>query len=155
MTFLQSALSSQAVVSGVWRADWAWGVPLIIFTVVLHVLGLRLANQKAAGFVDRTPNHRYRMTTFVVVISGVTLRATILHAAEAFFWTASYGALSNYRALMLYSLGAITTYGHSGLYLEERWHSWERSRLWAVGCCSGLTAAFLFGLIQGCRQFAD
>jgi len=25
-----------------WSADWAWGIPLIVITVIVHVLGLGL-----------------------------------------------------------------------------------------------------------------
>ena len=31
-----------------WHADWAWGLPLIVLTVVIHVLGLGLINAAAA-----------------------------------------------------------------------------------------------------------
>jgi hypothetical protein len=30
------------------RADWAWGVPLIVLTVVIHVVGIELVSQRAA-----------------------------------------------------------------------------------------------------------
>jgi hypothetical protein len=30
-----------------WSADWAWGLPLIVLTVVIHVLGLGLVSQRA------------------------------------------------------------------------------------------------------------
>jgi hypothetical protein len=29
-----------------WHANWAWGMPLIIINVVIHVLGLGLINER-------------------------------------------------------------------------------------------------------------
>ena len=46
----QSVGRMVAVVSPNWTADWAWGVPLIVLTVVFHVLGLGLIAQRALGF---------------------------------------------------------------------------------------------------------
>lgn len=157
MTFLQSAHTLSSVIPGVWRVDWAWGVPLIVFTLVLHVLGLGLANEKAVRFFQRISQHRNHMSVFVFVISAVTLWATLLHAAEASLWAASFeylGALTDYRRAMLYSLGAITTYGHSGLYLEERWQLMGAIEALSGWLLFGLTGAFLFGLIQRCRQIS-
>jgi hypothetical protein len=28
-----------------WTADWAWGLPLIVLTVVIHVLGLAMTSE--------------------------------------------------------------------------------------------------------------
>jgi hypothetical protein len=30
-----------------WSADWAWGLPLIVLTVVFHVFGLGLISKRA------------------------------------------------------------------------------------------------------------
>lgn len=29
-----------------WRADWAWGLPLIVLTVLIHVSGLLFISQR-------------------------------------------------------------------------------------------------------------
>jgi hypothetical protein len=87
--------------------------------------------KKAAAFFEQKSDHRYRMSVFVFAISAVTLWATLLHAAEASLWAASYrylGALSDYGMAMLYSLGAIPTYGHSGCIWKSAGISWERLR---------------------------
>ena len=49
---------------------------------------------------------------------------------------------------MLYSMGAMTTYGHQSLYLEERW--WLLGTIEALNgwLLFGLSTAFLFWLIQ-------
>ena len=107
----------------VWHADWAWGLPLIILTVVAHVLGLEIIKQKAVDVFTRNQGHRHALPLFAAVISTVILLATALHAVEAGAWAACYrflGARPDFKSAMLYSLGAMTTYG-SGLMLEEQW----------------------------------
>jgi hypothetical protein len=58
---------------------------------------------------------------FVVVMAGVTLMVTVLHAIEGTVWTGAYlgvGALPDIRMAMLYSLSAITSYGHTPIFLD-------------------------------------
>jgi len=58
------------------------------------------------------------MPGFAVVMGGTALLATLLHGIEAGIWAASYrflGALPDNRSAMLYSLSAMTTYGHASL----------------------------------------
>ncbi|WP_157467856.1 hypothetical protein [Edaphobacter aggregans] len=49
---------------------------------------------------------------------------------------------------MLYSLNAITSYGHAELWLEDRWHL--MGAMEALNGCLlfGLSTAFLFAMIQ-------
>ncbi|WP_245632471.1 hypothetical protein [Edaphobacter aggregans] len=49
---------------------------------------------------------------------------------------------------MLYSLNAITSYGHANLQLEDRWHlmgAMESLNGWLL---FGLSTAFLFAMMQ-------
>jgi hypothetical protein len=49
---------------------------------------------------------------------------------------------------VLYSLNAITSYGHENLHLEDRWHlmgALEALNGWLL---FGLTTAFLFAVLQ-------
>ena len=157
MIIAQSALSSYLAAPEGWRTDWVWGAPLIIVTVVVHVLGLGFANEKAARFFSRKAGRGHAMAVFVVVISAVTLWATFLHAAETALWAVFYlllGARPDYRSAMLYSLGAITTYGHSDLHLEQGWQLMGAIEALSGWLLFGLTGAFLFGLIQRCRQIS-
>ena len=157
MTFLQNAVILFASEPGVWRADWAWGIPLIVFTLVLHVLGMGFAHQTAVGFFARQKDHRRPMVVFVVVISAMTVWATSLHAGETALWAVFYqllGARPDYASAMLYSMGAITTYGHSGLYLEQSWQLMGAIEALNGWLLFGVTTAFLFSLIQKCREIA-
>ena len=80
-----------------------------------------------------------------------TLLATILHAIEAGVWAFSYrlvGALPDFKSAMLYSLNAITSYGHESLVLESRWQLMGAIEALNGSLLFGLTTAFLFGMIQ-------
>src|SRR5262252_9868172 len=74
----------------------------------------------------------------------------ILHAAEAGIWAFAYtslAALPDYRIAVLYSLNAMTSYGHTNINLPDHWHlmgALEALNGWLL---FGLTTAFLFGLI--------
>ena len=94
---------------------------------------------------------RHLILVFVSVVGTVTLMATCLHATEAAIWAAAYrilGALPDNRSAMLYSLNAITSYGHAELVLEGHWQllgALEALNGWLL---FGLTTAFLFGTIE-------
>jgi hypothetical protein len=150
MLFVHLVSSFLADAPLIWRADWAWGVPLIVMTVLVHVLGLGLIRQRAVSVFNYT-SHRHHTARFAIVLCAATLLATILHGAEAVMWAFAYqflGALPNYRSAMLYSLNAITSYGHIGVSLEDHWHlmgALEALNGWLL---FGLTTAFLFAVIE-------
>jgi hypothetical protein len=128
-----------------WGADWAWGVPLIVLTVVIHAYGLGLIDKK----VTSTLNGKRPLRN--LVIGGTALSATLLHGFEGFIWAGSYrllGAIPDNSSAMLYSLNAITSYGHENLDLARRWQlmgALEALNGWIL---FGLTTAFLFAVIQ-------
>jgi hypothetical protein len=135
-----------------WRADWAWGLPLIVLTVLIHVSGLGLISQKVVhGNTGRRIERRHPKIAFVVVLGATTLLATCVHGIEAGVWAFAYrflGALPDFRSSMLYSLNAMTSYGHTNLSLEDHWHlmgAMEALNGWLL---FGLTTAFLFAVIQ-------
>jgi len=150
MTVAQNVLSFQSGTPGAWRVNWAWGLPLIVLTVVIHVLGLGLLNVKAFQILAR-PKARHPLSVFVLVMGTMTLLATALHGAEAAIWAVSYqflGAQTDYKSAMLYSMGAMTTFGHPGVYLEDRWQLMGAIEALTGWLVFGLTTAFLFGMIQ-------
>ena len=49
---------------------------------------------------------------------------------------------------MLYSLGALTTYGHSHIFLESKWQMMGALEALNGMLLFGLTTAFLFAMIQ-------
>src|SRR5271167_2984492 len=135
-----------------WSADWSWGLPLIVLTVLIHVSGLLLINQRVVhSSVGRMIERRHPKVAFVVVLGATTLLATCLHGLEAAIWALAYqflGALPDYRSAVLYSLNAMTSYGHTNLALEDHWHllgAMEALNGWLL---FGLTAAFLFAVLE-------
>ena len=135
-----------------WSADWAWGLPLIVLTVLFHVTGLGVISQKIVhSKVGRMIERHHPRTAFVVVVGATTLLATCLHGFEAGFWAIAYrllGALPDFKTAMLYSLNALTSYGHTNLELPDRWHlmgALEALNGWLL---FGLSAAFLFAVIE-------
>jgi len=134
-----------------WGADWAWSLPLIVITVVIHVFGLSLIKRP----IDRVLPHIHRQRTLSAsgrwCIGGAALCITLLHSLEALLWAATFlllGALPNARAAILYSLNAMTSFGHVNLYLQDRWQlmgALEALNGWIL---FGLSTAFLFALIR-------
>ena len=134
-----------------WDGDWAWSLPLIMSNVMLHVAGLDLINRTILGVVARVRNHRNFNILFGIVIGLATLLATVLHALEAGTWALVYralGALPDGKSALLYSLNAITTYGHSDLYLTPRWQLMGALEALNGMLLFGLTTAFLYGVLQ-------
>src|SRR5271163_403618 len=103
MTIALNALSLLIETHTNWRPDWAWGCPLIVLTVIIHVLGLGIISQKAILFYGKMKKHRHLTTAFAAVVGATTLLATILHAIETGIWAAAYlliGAMPDYKSAM-------------------------------------------------------
>jgi hypothetical protein len=134
-----------------WNSNWAWSIPLIVLTVLIHVIGLGLFNVKMVQILTVVKDRRYFIYVFALGIGVTTLWATLLHAFEAGIWAAAYrllGALPNGKSAILYSLSAITTYGHSELFLAERWRLMGALEALNGIILIGLTTALMYGLIQ-------
>jgi hypothetical protein len=134
-----------------WSSDWAWGLPLIVTSVVIHVLGLGLVIEQVDRILNKLKDRR-RFTSLFALVMGFTVAATtVLHGIEAGAWGMAYqllGALPNNKAAMLYSLGAMTTYGNSGTSLPTQWRMMGALEALNGMLLFGLTTAFLFGMIQ-------
>ena len=134
-----------------WGADWAWGILLILLIVVFHARGLGLIEREFNSKRGDRRRLRHLWSSSTFIIGGTALSATILHAVEGAVWAGAYrllGALPDNKAAMLYSLNAMTSYGHANLYLEPRWEmlgALEALNGWIL---FGLTTAFLFNVIQ-------
>ena len=133
-----------------WSGDWAWGLPLIVLTVLIHVAGFGLLSRKTLDASSRTIRRR-PIVVFIGVIGLTTLLATSLHGLEAAIWAVAYrfvGALPDNRSAMLYSLNAMTSYGHIHLQLDDHWQllgAMEALNGWLL---FGLSTAFLFAVIE-------
>ena len=136
---------------GTWTGDWAWSLPLIVLTVVIHVCGLAIIGERVVDILGETVDRRRFMYKFAVVMAVTSLLATILHGIEGAIWAAAYrflGALPDSRTAMLYSISAMTSYGHAALFLKDRWQLMGALEALNGMLLFGLTTAFLFAMIQ-------
>jgi hypothetical protein len=134
-----------------WAADWAWSIPLILLTVMIHALGLLLVELYVVQKLEAALFQFKFRIRFPIIISTVVLFVTMLHGAEALVWAGVYrtlGALPDETSAMLYSLSAITSYGHAGLYLLPRWQLMGALEALNGVMLFGLTTAFLLTVVQ-------
>jgi hypothetical protein len=134
-----------------WGRDWAWGLPLIVLTVLIHAYALGRINEEGALTLGGAGRIRNFSTASILVMGGSALAASILHGFEGMIWAVAYrflGALQDNKSAMLYSLNAMTSYGHASLVLAPRWElmgALEALNGWIL---FGLTTAFLFTVMQ-------
>jgi hypothetical protein len=134
-----------------WEFDWLWSLPLIVMNVVIHAVGLMLIYREVIRIMNIAVVRRRFFPMFVVVMASVALLATVLHGLEGTLWALAYRllhALPDDKSAMLYSLGAMTTYGHANLFLMERWQLMGALEALNGTLLFGLTTAFLFAMIR-------
>jgi len=137
--------------ASVWDGNWAWSLPLILITVIFHVIGLVFINERVI-FAKRFLARRHSFLVGLSIILGAaTLVAIILHAIEAAIWAGVYqalGALTDSKSAVLYSLSAMTTYGHEHFDLANHWQLMGALEALNGMILFGLTTAFLYGMIR-------
>ena len=134
-----------------WYESWIWSLPLVLMTAVLHVFGLGSIREKGVVMLERMAEHRSISVIFAFVMAVTVLLATALHAFEAAAWGAVYlwlGALPEAKSAMLYSLSAMTTYGHASIYLEPHWQMMGAIESLNGVVLFGVTTATLFSVIE-------
>jgi len=149
MNIAHATLSAGTPMS--WSADWAWSLPLIVATLILHVVGLGLFDEKVISWLGSAIARRHSRTAFVTLMSATVLMATVLHGLEAAVWAAAYrflDALPDARTAMLYSLSSMTSYGHANLFLSQPWQLMGALEALNGMILFGLTTAFLFRIVQ-------
>lgn len=73
MAIVPTVFSLFVVGPAKWGADWAWGLPLIVATVLIHVLGLGVIGKRAARVPSRAVERRHPTSAFVMVMGTTTL----------------------------------------------------------------------------------
>ena len=134
-----------------WDNSWLWSLPLITTTVMLHVVVLGAINAQVVVALQRIHGHRRYLVLYVTVMGVTTLLATLLHAVEGVIWALAYhelGALPDMKAALIYSLSALTTYGHAELYLARHWQLMGALEALNGLLLFGLTTAFLYGHVR-------
>jgi uncharacterized membrane protein (DUF485 family) len=135
----------------VWFANWALGLPLIVFCIFIHVLGLAFVQEKVVHVLTRSLDLHRVLFSFPLIMAITALLATSLHGIEAITWATAYGlldALPDYKSAMLYSLGAMTTYGHANREIADRWQLMGSLEALNGVLLFGLTTAYLFAVMQ-------
>ncbi len=134
-----------------WSNNWAWGVPLIVLTVLAHSFGLVLIR---ANVVDRLAgelSRRRSAVEFAAIVAVTVLLLTILHVIEAIAWATAYvalGARPAFPSATLYSLSAMTSYGHASVFLSPQWRLMGALEALNGMMLFGVTTAFLFSVLQ-------
>jgi hypothetical protein len=134
-----------------WDGNWAWSLPLILITVIFHVIGLVFINERVIRAKRFLANRRSFLVGLSMILGAATLAAIILHAIEAALWAVVYqalGALPDSKSAVLYSLSAMTTYGHEHFDLAKHWQLMGSLEALNGMMLFGLTTAFLYGMIR-------
>ena len=134
-----------------WSGDWFWSLPLIGATVVIHIFGLGLIYHQVSRLQTANRKNSFRYGMSALFMGGASLLAAILHGFEAGMWGVTYvflGAIPDRKNAMLYSLGAMTTYGKADINLESRWRLMGPLEALDGWILFGLTTAFLLAIIQ-------
>jgi len=149
MKIVQAALSFGTPIS--WSANWAWSLPLILLTLLVHVFGLLLIGETARRFLNGVTERHSYPAVFAGIVGGTSLSVTFLLAVDGMIWAVAYqlvGALPDTSSAVLYSLSAMTAYRHANLYLERHWQLMGAMEALNGMLLFGLTTAFLFGILQ-------
>jgi hypothetical protein len=123
-----------------WYTNWIASLPLVLLTVLVHVSCLAAIKNRAIDLVDQAAARGSRNFVFVLMIGCTVLLVTMLHAIDAAVWGVAYlllGAVPDSHSAMLYSLGAMTTYGNPSVNLEAQWQ--------LMGVVESLNGVILFG----------
>ncbi len=123
-----------------WYTNWIASLPLILLTVLIHVSGLTAIKNRAIDLVDGAAARGSHNFVFVLMIGCAVVLVTVLHAIDAAVWAIAYlllGALTDSHSAMLYSLGAMTTFGNATVNLDANWQ--------LMGVVESLNGVILFG----------
>jgi hypothetical protein len=123
-----------------WYTDWIASFPLILLTVLMHVSGLAVIKNRAIDLVERAASRGSRGFVFALMMCCIVLLVTVLHAIDASVWAVAYlvlAALPDWHSAMVYSLGAMTTFGNAPVNLAAQWQM--------MGVVESLNGVILFG----------
>ena len=134
-----------------WSNDWAWGLPLIILTVLVHALVLVEIRDRIVLQLPLVLHARRSSIVLAVQMIVTVLLLTIFHAVEAGAWGGAYvalGARPDAASAMLYSLSAMTSYGHADVFLAKHWQLMGAIEALNGMMLFGLSTAFLFAVLR-------
>ena len=133
-----------------WSNDWLWSLPLIVLTVLAHGFGLVEIREHVVQGMTAALGAKTSRAAYAAVVAATVLLLTALHALEGAAWAYAYvalGALPDASTAMLYSLSAMTTYGHAEIFLAPQWRLMGALEALNGMMLFGLTTAFLFSVL--------
>ena len=77
-----------------WGVDWAWGLPLILLTVVFHASCLSRIVEDVSGKLDGEHALGHLSSSPIFMVGGTALSATILHGLEGAGRLPSFGCFA-------------------------------------------------------------
>jgi hypothetical protein len=123
-----------------WGIDWAWGVPMLLGAVAFQVVGL----VGIEGLLRWSQARRVKprsLLNFLWMTLLVANAILLLHVVEASAWAWLYlklEAIDGFPDAMLFSVNAITSYGHNDSQLAGKWR--------LLGAIEALNGVMIFGL---------
>jgi hypothetical protein len=139
------------VAEAAWSKNWAWGLPLIVLTVLVHALALVEIRDRVVLQVPLVLRARRSSVVLAVLMVVTVLLLTVLHAVEASAWAGAYvalGARPDVASAMLYSLSAMSSYGHADVFLAKHWQLMGAIESLNGMMLFGLSTAFLFAVLR-------
>ncbi|WP_137176999.1 hypothetical protein [Roseomonas sp. AR75] len=137
---------------GIWEPDWLVGAVMTVGTVVFHIIGLGLIHLVFLRILARLRGSRHNEAIrSLLLLTPVVAMIFLLHALESFSWAATYvlfGATDHWREAVVYSMGALSTYGHDQVYLRPEWALLGAIQALNGMLIFGLTIAFLAAVIR-------
>lgn len=137
----------------VWGADWGFGVPMILASVAFHVSGL-VGLEWLLIVLERRRQRPRSIAYFLFLMLLIANIVLIMHVLEAAAWAFLYwrlGALPDFQTSSLYSLNALTSYGHEAIKLTNDWRLLGAIESMNGVIIFGLTTAFLFSAMRELR----
>jgi hypothetical protein len=134
-----------------WSNNWAWGVPLIVLTVLAPALALVEIQDRVVRQLALVLYARRSSIVLAALMIAIVLLSTVLHAIEAAARAGAYvalGARDDFVSAMLYSLSAMTTYGHADVFLAKHWQLMGAIEALNGMMLFGLSTAFLFAVLR-------
>jgi hypothetical protein len=133
-----------------WSADWLWSLLLSVLAVAPQVIGLNFIRKPFDWGLVRPKGNGFS-TLALLFTAGTTISVTRLRGLEASLWALAYQllhAVPNQRTAMLYSLNAMTTFGHACMKLPDHWELMGALEALNGSILFGLSTAFLYAIIQ-------
>jgi hypothetical protein len=138
-----------------WISSWAWSLPLIALTLMIHVAAivvLAIMLIRVGPYLESRKGGRLSTTLLTITTIGlVGWTLAVLHGLEAAIWAVAYllvGALGTPAEAMLYSMDSFTTRGESGVELQSHWRLMGALEAADGVLLFGISTAFIFAVIS-------